>query len=743
MWEKNLRSQLKNIKRLTVECKRSVLLHNGVPTISGICNIVEQLVCLANEGKQIILISPTNIHTTDQIIPFDFPINTSLSTSNLQQLYEVMFKQYGVSSEHVIANNDDLVHPLFRRDLLHKFENILSKGKVCILFTDNLNSPYSSLAPIISKELESDLLIILSDIDGIHKRDPKKNIGTVLISSVLLDEKNDQLNEVIKEDKKNEELNLLAISKNIFDGLPFVAIINGRQARSITSLINGEITGTLFARRSSTIRDNQNNQNGSFSMKDIGYFSITQEIDVREIAVQAKESSNHLRDYSSSDRAILLGNLALIINENIELILESNEKDLEFFDQELQSDFENSNRLKQSIKLTEDKLDEVVKDLLSLSLSLKHGKDPLKEISQLQLLEGLELIQSRVPIGVLLVISEGRPELLPHLVGLSIASGNSVIFQSENFSSHSNRTLFQLVQQGLENGLQSILFYNNINMINNTKFDDVNRLKDDNGRCFNDYYRKLMKGLVGMINSKEELTSLLKIGEEENLIDMVIPRGRREFVKSLKSTSCIKMMGVKKGDCFIFLHRSCDIEKAIRIVLESKIDDPSSYHSVECLLVDRNLLTNRKINLLIEELIKKNIEIQTGPRANSFFSGRFRLAVNNSNAKIIIELVEDIGDAIQIIKEKGSEYVNSIVTEDYSAANLFQNQIDSSFVFWNCSTRLLEKIDGRSRNLFNISSEELEKMMFTKFKVNSLASGGCCLCDVQKKMIKENSMANL
>ena len=676
-----------------------------------------------------------------------------------------MFGQYGVQCAQVLVTDEDFSSVQRRENVRKTLDQLMSVGIVPILnendvissrstpLVDNQNRIFwdnDSLAGLIATETNSDLLIILSDIDGLFRKDPTKFPGQTPIPTVVVDDVETidvEFGEKSRVGRGGMEAKLSAVYKTVRAGVPFVAIANGYQPHSITRVIGGEISGTLFTNKtivSKVLGGNfaEWNEREKANVKQ----HTEDEKGLRNLALKARNSSRLIRNYSARQRAILLESLAQIIQENIEKILENNQNDLDLFDKQVE-DQQDKQILKQRLKLTDEKLISVVKGLITLSDRLKNGNDPLSEIiTKMELTEGLELIQTRSPIGVLLVIFEARPEVLPQVVGLSIASGNSVILKGGKEATKSNQFLFHLIQKGLENGFQSInqLNYNSDNDNN----DNSNNSNENKGaKKNNNYYEtpsidlKLIKGLVGMITTREEVSSILKIGEEENLIDIVIPRGSNQLVQSIKAATKISVLGHADGICHIFVHHLCDLEKAKRIIVDSKTNYPSACNSVECLLVQRDLFLDGRTDQIIDVLLKNSVEIFTGPRANAFLNNRFHLASSlskeYSDLKVTIEMVDDVHQAIEFINRYGSGHTDAIVTEDFNTANLFQNIVDSACVFWNCSTRFSDGYRfglgaevGISTNRIHARGPVgLEGLTITKWKLNSKVKDGHCVND--------------
>ena len=770
MWEKALRNQLDSVHRVIIKCGTSVVSHkNGIIALGRVAYIVEQIVTLLMDGKQVLVVSSGAVSVGKQKLrtaqlqkpltnrrrgqggfkdPFDLPQSPAADSracaaagqSGLINLYEVMFGQYGVQCAQVLVTDDDFSSDQRRENLRKTLDQLMSVGIVPILnendvisqrstpLVDNQNRIFwdnDSLAGLIATETSSDLLIILSDIDGLFRKDPTKYPGQTPIPTVVVDQKDAievEFGEKSRVGRGGMEAKLSAVYKTVRGGVPFVAIANGYQPHTITRVLQGEIIGTLF-----TSKPIVNKISGSKNMVEWTKEETAKSIEdeqLRLLAKNARNSSRLIRNFSPKDRATLLESIANAIRSNQPKILEINAFDIESFTEQNKNNPE-TNVLLQRLKLTPSKLNSVVDGLLSLSKRLKEGKDPLSEVlSRTEVSAGLELLQTRSPIGVLFVIFEARPEVLPQVIGLSLASGNSVILKGGKEASKTNHFLFDIIHKAIEAAFLSILSQSESRFFSN----------QEEAKLF-------VEGLAGIISTREEVSSLLKIGQEENLIDLIIPRGSNQLVQTIKASTKIPVLGHADGICNIFIHQSCDINKALRVIIDSKTDYPAACNACECILIPADLFVNGTANLIINELIKHKVQIFTGPRANSYLNKKYPLASSLSHEygdlKVTIELVDDVKQAIELINENGSAHTDCIIAEDLEAANLFMNLVDSACVFWNCSTRFSDGYRfglgaevGISTNRIHARGPVgLEGLTITKWKLASSLPQGHCVAD--------------
>ena len=177
--------------------------------------------------------------------------------------------------------------------------------------------------------------------------------------------------------------------------------------------------------------------------------------------------------------------------------------------------------------------------------------------------ETLEVVQETVPIGVLMVIFESRPDALPQIAALAIASANGLLLKGGKEATNSNRVLIRLVNEALG--------------------------------------RYGCADAITLVSGRNEVSELLKL---DNYIDLIIPRGSNELVRSIKERSkSIPVLGHADGVCHVYLDSDCDVEKAIKIVVDAKTDYPAACNAMETLLIHESLLENEVFYKVIHYLL--------------------------------------------------------------------------------------------------------------------------------------------
>ncbi|KPM11957.1 delta-1-pyrroline-5-carboxylate synthase-like protein 2, partial [Sarcoptes scabiei] len=300
--------------------------------------------------------------------------------------------------------------------------------------------------------------------------------------------------------------------------------------------------------------------------------------------------------------------------------------------------------------------------LKSLSAGLRQIADTSKTIigsvrRRTRISNGLELCQITVPIGVLLVIFESRPDCLPQIAALSIASGNGLLAKGGKEASETNQALHNLIQEALDAVCPGA------------------------------------RNAVSLINSREDVSDLIQTGTG---IDLIIPRGSSELIKSIQEQSKnIPVLGHSEGICHVYIDDRVDFEKAIRIVRDSKCDYPSACNAVETLLLHRDLIDRQEFFFrLFNELRNESVKIYSGPKLNEILTfgppPAKNLRTEYGSLELTVEIVDDHLQAIEHINQYGSGHTDVIVTEDEHRAAEFLRDVDSACVFHNCSTRFAD-----------------------------------------------------
>lgn len=357
-----------------------------------------------------------------------------------------------------------------------------------------------------------------------------------------------------------------------------------------------------------------------------------------------------MQSLSPAERASCVNTLADLLVSKQQMILEANEKDL------LEAKKNGlAKPLLSRLSLTPAKLRGLSAGLKQIAES--SHKIVGKVLRHTQLADGLKLKQITVPIGVLLVIFESRPDSLPQVAALSIASANGLLLKGGKEATHSNKALMELVKEALST-------------VGGTN-------------------------AISLVSTREEISDLLSM---EKHIDLIIPRGSSELVRNIQDQSQrIPVLGHAEGICHVFVDREADLAKAIKIVRDAKCDYPAACNAMETLLIHEDLFLGNNsefFNQVCNMLKKEGVTIYSGPKLSqhlTFGPPPAKTMKHEYGAlECCVEIVKDLDDAVEHIHRFGSSHTDVIVTENRETAEQFQSQVDSACVFHNASSRFAD-----------------------------------------------------
>lgn len=269
---------------------------------------------------------------------------------------------------------------------------------------------------------------------------------------------------------------------------------------------------------------------------------------------------------------------------------------------------------------------------------------------------GLAMSRVRVPIGVILIIYEARPNVTSDAVGLCFKSGNAVILRGGSDAIHSNAAIFSVLE------------------------DVVKR-------------HGLPAGIINLVTSTDRKAVDILLGLDA-YIHLVMPRGGESLIKEVRGKSRIPVIKHYKGVCHIFADASADLTMAERIVLNAKVQRPGVCNAVETLLVHEGIA---KVFLptMIEALQDAGVEIRGCAKTRRIVKGLKKATEADWSMEYLdlilsVRVVKDAAEAIEHINHYGSNHSDSIVTSDAATAERFLKEVDSACVYVNASTRFTD-----------------------------------------------------
>ena len=368
--------------------------------------------------------------------------------------------------------------------------------------------------------------------------------------------------------------------------------------------------------------------------------------EVRKAAERAKLASLRLQSMSSLLRNSALKEVAISLKRNEGAIIKANQIDLQNAEK---GDL--AMPLLKRLKYDHQKVEESMAQIESLV----RQEDPIgRSISKTELDEGLVLDKVTTPIGVVAVIFESRPDALVQISTLCIKSGNAVILKGGSEAKETNSALAQAIVEGV--------------------------LRADEG----------FKDAVQLMSTREEVRELL---DQDDLVDLIIPRGSNQLVRSIQESTRIPVLGHSSGVCHTYVEEDADIEMAVKVAFDAKCQYPAVCNAMETLLVHERIAKT-----LLPRMAKKYAEAQVEIRGDE--KTREIIPANEAaeddwsaeyNDLILsVKIVSSLEEAVEHINKYGSHHTDAIITKDEGKANRFMDTVDSASVLWNCSTRFAD-----------------------------------------------------
>jgi len=371
----------------------------------------------------------------------------------------------------------------------------------------------------------------------------------------------------------------------------------------------------------------------------------TNKFDMANKAQQVKIASRVVAQLTTVQKNTLLTTMAAAIESNSEDILIENDKDIATGKAKGLSD-----AMLDRLLLTKQRISDIsnaIREIATLT-------DPVGDVSNLMLRpNGLQVGKMRIPLGVIAMIYEARPNVTAEAAALCIKSGNGVILRGGSEAIHSNLALAACLHQ--------VLKENNI---------------DEN--------------IIAVIpdTSRDVIEQLLK---QRETIDLVIPRGGEGLIRYVTENSQIPVIQHFKGVCHLYIDKFADLEKAIAILVNGKTQKPSACNAFETLLVHQDI-AEEFLPLAAKALSSFDVVVHACQRSLSYFD-RGQLATDDDYhaeylaQEIAIKIVDNYQEAIVHINEYTSDHTEVIVSQDTSRTQNFIRQVNSSVVMVNASSR--------------------------------------------------------
>jgi glutamate-5-semialdehyde dehydrogenase len=375
---------------------------------------------------------------------------------------------------------------------------------------------------------------------------------------------------------------------------------------------------------------------------------MTSELEKRIIrqVKKAKDVANQLINFDTNKKNNVLEIIADELENNKDIIIKYNKSDIE---NAIESRLNKA--LIDRLTLNEKRIIEMCNGVRNIAKL----NDPVGEvISEWVPPSGIRIKKVRVPIGVICMIYESRPNVTVDSVALCLKSGNAVILRGGSETINTNRILITIIKESLKKAKFPV---------NSVQFIDTPDRKAINVLSILDEY-----------------------------IDLIILRGGEQMIRSIRRKATVPIIAHGKGLCHTYIDKDADINKAIKIAYNAKVQRPGVCNAMETLLVHKEI-AEKILPPLAAEYKKSNVELRgckktlkilkdIKPAVESDWSTEYLSLI------LSIKIVDSIEDAIKHINTYGSKHSESIVTENISSAEKFLREVDASAVFHNASTRL-------------------------------------------------------
>ncbi len=363
---------------------------------------------------------------------------------------------------------------------------------------------------------------------------------------------------------------------------------------------------------------------------------------------KSKEVSFILGNLSTGEKNKGLEKMADFLVNNKDKIIKANKIDLQ-----IAIEKGTSKSMLDRLTLNEDRIEGMANGLIQVA----NLPDPVGEVLGMWTRpNGLQIGQKRVPLGVIGIIYEARPNVTSDAAGLCFKAGNAVILRGGSEAINSNKAIVKILRAGLKSV--------------NLPEDSIQLIED---------------------TSREVATEMMKL---KDYIDVLIPRGGAGLIQAVVKNATVPVIETGTGNCHIYVDEYADLEMAKDIVLNAKTSRPSVCNAAEKLLVHENI-AKEFMPIILKALKEKDVEVR-GDESSILYDSSIIKAKDEEwyneylDYIIGVKIVKSIDEAINIINHFGSGHSEAIVTNDYANSQKFMQKVDAAAVYVNASTRFTD-----------------------------------------------------
>ena len=370
--------------------------------------------------------------------------------------------------------------------------------------------------------------------------------------------------------------------------------------------------------------------------------------DLMQLGQQAKDSAQQLALMPTNRKNELLVQMAKTIKKNQQAIIEANHKDLE---KAVENNI--SETMQDRLQLTPERINAMVAEIEKIA-SLD---DPIGKVDEMWTnTDGLRIGKKRVPLGVIGIIYESRPNVTTDAASLAFKSGNAVILRGGKEAFFSNQLLVQLLQQVLVSAGESPYA---IQFVDDT--------------------------------SHETAGQLMRLTE---YLDVLIPRGGAKLIQRVKEQATVPIIETGTGNNHVYIDKEAQLSMAVKIIVNAKASRPSVCNAAETLLIHSEIAPFF-LPAIEKELVERGVSLRADARALEYLETAALAEEADWDTEYLdyilaVKVVDSLSEAIAHINRHNTKHSETIVTDSYSASQRFLNEVDAAAVYVNASTRFTD-----------------------------------------------------
>ncbi|EGP5616012.1 glutamate-5-semialdehyde dehydrogenase [Enterococcus faecium] len=370
--------------------------------------------------------------------------------------------------------------------------------------------------------------------------------------------------------------------------------------------------------------------------------------DLMQLGQQAKDSAQQLALMPTNRKNELLVQMAQTIKKNQQAIIEANHKDLE---KAVENNI--SETMQDRLQLTPERINAMATEIEKIT-SLD---DPIGKVDEMWTnTDGLRIGKKRVPLGVIGIIYESRPNVTTDAASLAFKSGNAVILRGGKEAFFSNQLLVQLLQQVLVSAGESPYA---IQFVDDT--------------------------------SHETAGQLMRLTE---YLDVLIPRGGAKLIQRVKEQATVPIIETGTGNNHVYIDKEAQLSMAVNIIVNAKASRPSVCNAAETLLIHSEIAPFF-LPAIEKELVEHGVSLRADARALEYLETAALAEDTDWDTEYLdyilaVKVVDSLGEAIAHINRHNTKHSETIVTDSYAASQRFLNEVDAAAVYVNASTRFTD-----------------------------------------------------